>query len=109
MKKNEARHFDPLFVIFEKHLYEYPHEDLDLFIATVVNEYIDYLKSHQVAIPERTYSFLMKDLADEVYDMFVKKVHGCLNPKDFHHNGQVTKLEKRLAHDRYWKLTGTEG
>lgn len=108
MKNQHARHFDPLFIIFEKHLYEYPHEDLDLFIATVVNEYIDYLRTHQVLIPEKTYSFLMKDLADEVYDMFVKKVHGCLNLKDFKNNGQVTRLEKRQAQDRYFKLTGTE-
>ena len=109
MKKKDSRYFDPLFIIFEKHLYETPHEDLDLFIATVVNEYIDYLKTNQVLIPEKSFSFLMKDLADEVYDMFIKKVHGCLNLKDFQNSGRVTRLEKLLAQDRYWKLTGTEG
>lgn len=101
-------YIDPLYIIFEKYLYDFPHEDLDIFIATIVNEYIDYLQHNNVIVPEKKFSMMMKDLADEVYDMYVKKIHGCLNLKDFHNNGQVTRLEKLLANERYLKLTGTE-
>ena len=104
VKQKEAKFLDPLYVIFEKYLYDFPNEDLDLFIATIVNEYIDYLNTHSVAIPDKTKPMLLKDLADEVYDMFIKKVHGCLNLKDFRNSGRITKLEKLLAQDRYEKL-----
>src|SRR3989338_8656392 len=102
--KKEVKYLDPLYVIFEKYLYDFPHEDLDLFIATIVNEYMNYLKTHSVAVPEKSMNFLMKDLTEEVYDMFIKKVHGCLNLKDFRNSGRVTKLEKLLAQERFYKL-----
>ena len=104
MKK--SKFVDPLYVIFEKHLFDFPNEDLDLFIATIVNEYFDYLQQNEVIIPEKRMQILMRDLSEEVYDMYIKRIHGCLNLKDFRNSGTVTKLEKILAQDRYFKLTG---
>ncbi len=100
----DAKYVDPLYIIFEKYLYDFPHEDLDLFIAAIVNEYIEYLKKNEVIIAEKRIQTLMKDLADEVYDMFIKRIHGCLNIKDFQNSGRVSRLEKLLARDRYFKL-----
>jgi len=105
-KSEKVQFLDPLFVIFEKHLYDFPSEDLDLFISTIVTAYVDYLGTHEVVIPEPKKPALLRDLADEVYDMFIKKVHGCLNIKDFRNSGRVTKLEKLLAQERFFKLTG---
>ena len=106
MKK--AQYVDPLFIIFEKSLYDFHNEDLDLFISTIVTEYLDYLNKHEVIVPEQRKQQMIRDLADEVYDMYVKKVHGCLNFKAFRNSGRVTKIEKLLAKERYFKLTGTE-
>lgn len=108
MPKKEVKYLDPLFVIFEKHLYDFPHEELDLFISNIVHDYLNYLKNSRVIVPESMFQTLMKDLADEVYDMFIKRIHGCLNLKDFQNSGRVTKLERLLAQDRYFKLTGTD-
>lgn len=105
MKK--AKFVDPLYVIFEKYLYDFPNENLDLFIESIVSEYLEYLTAHCVIIPGKKRFFLLKDLADEVYDMYVKRLHGCLNLRDYQNNGQVTKFEKLLAYERYRKLTGT--
>ncbi|OGQ16899.1 MAG: hypothetical protein A3B70_00835 [Deltaproteobacteria bacterium RIFCSPHIGHO2_02_FULL_40_11] len=103
-KEEKAKFIDPLYVIFEKHLYDFQSEDLDLFIATIVNHYMEYLQKQAVIIPESKLSVLMKDLTEEVYDMFIKKVHGCLNLKDFQNSGRVTRLEKLLAQERFYKL-----
>lgn len=100
----DSKYVDPLYVIFEKYLYDFPHEDLDLFIATIVNEYIEYLKKNGVIIAEKKFQTLMKDLADEVYDIFIKRIYGCLNLKDFQSSGRVSRLEKFLARERYLKL-----
>jgi len=101
-----ARQFDPLYVIFERYLFDFPNENLDEFIEAVVTEYLAYLHKQEVAIPEMRKFQLMKDLADEVYEIYIKKVHGCLNIKDYRNSGRVTKLEKLIAQDRYFKMTG---
>lgn len=95
---------DPLYVIFEKYLYDFPNEDLDQFIATIVTEYLTYLTAQNVIVPQSKKHSLLKDLADEVYDMYIKRLHGCLNLKDYQNSGRVTRLEKLLANERYLKL-----
>jgi len=107
MKNKKAAHLDPLYVIFEKYLYNFPDEDLDRFIETIVSEYLGYLDKHDVIVPSKRKVQLMKDLADEVYDIYIRKVHGCLNLQDYQNNGRVTKLEKLRANERYFKLTGS--
>ncbi|MBI4041241.1 MAG: hypothetical protein HY390_05180 [Deltaproteobacteria bacterium] len=103
-KEEKAQWVDPLYVIFEKYLYDFQNDDLDAFIATIVQEYLTYLQEHNVLIPEKKKEFLLKDLTEEVYDMFVKKIHGCLNLRDFQNSGRVSRLEKLLARDRFEKL-----
>lgn len=103
----DSKYVDPLYIIFEKYLYDFPHEDLDFFIATIVNEYIEYLKKNEVIIAEKRLQMLMKDLADEVYDIFIKRIYGCLNLKDFQNSGRVSRLEKLLARERYSKLASS--
>ena len=106
-QKMKSEHIDPLVIIFEKYVYDFPSESLDEFIETIVNEYLNFLGAQNVVVPEKNRSSLLKDLVDEVYDMYIKKVHGCLNLNDYQRANRVTKLEKLIARDRYLKLTGT--
>ena len=106
MKKVEM--VDPLYVIFEKFLHDFGGEDLDIFIESIVSEYLSYLKANAVMIPEKRRTSIYQDLCEEVYDMFAKKIHGCSSIREFRSKGGITKLEIVLARDRYYKLTGTE-
>ena len=105
---HKAEFIDPLHIIFEKNLYDFKYEDLDVFIEHVVSEYLTHLQLHGVAIPEARKTTLFKDLTEEVYEMYIKKIHGCLDLREFRNKGRATKLEMVRARDRYYKLTGTD-
>ena len=100
----DARKLDPLYVIFEKYLYDYTYEDAEFFITMVVSEYLDYLKATRVTLPDKVVPTLQDDLTSEVYDMLVKKIYGNMSIKDYLHSGRVTRLDRMDANDRYKDL-----
>src|SRR3989338_813592 len=61
-QKMKSEHIDPLVVIFEKYVYDFPSESLDQFIETIVNEYLNFLSTQNVVVPEKNRPSLLKDL-----------------------------------------------
>ena len=74
---------DPLFHIFEKQLYEFNYETRENFITAVVREYIQFLsRDRKAVIPANRRSLLESTIADDVSDMLVRKIYGCLKVED---------------------------
>jgi hypothetical protein len=104
-----VRKWDPLFIIFEKHLYDFNYESRELFIKGVVEDYILHLITQKAAIPPAWKNHLEKTIAEEVSDMLVRRLYGCLTVEEF-----KTKPEKseeiltasKEARKRYQKLAG---
>ena len=69
---------NPLYTIFEKHLYEFNYETRENFINSVVREYVVHITKSKIMIPHTKRSLLENTLADEVSDMLVRKIYGCL-------------------------------
>jgi hypothetical protein len=106
-----ARKWDPLFIIFEKHLYDFNYESRDLFLKGVVDEYIAHLVKQKAVIPPTWKAHLEKTIHEEVSDMLVRKLYGCLTVEEFKTKAEDKKSEevlvaKREARKRYQKLVG---
>lgn len=108
-----VRKWDPLFIIFEKHLYDFNYESRELFLKGVVEEYISHLVRQKTVIPPAWKTHLEKTIFEEVSDMLVRKLYGCLTVEEFKKKAEVTpeqKVEllavKREARKRYQKLVG---
>lgn len=115
-KKNQfsVKKWDPLFIIFEKHLYDFNYESRELFLKGVVDEYISHLVRQKTVIPPSWKLHLEKTIAEEVSDMLVRKLYGCLTVEEFQAKTAVAapaKKEeiitvKREVRKRYQKLVG---
>ena len=107
-----VRKWDPLFIIFEKHLYDFNYESRELFLKGVVDEYISHLVRQQVVIPPAWKNHLDKSIAEEVSDMLVRKLYGCLTVEEFQTKAEdkesklVLITEQKEARKRYQKLVG---
>ena len=107
-----VRKWDPLFIIFEKHLYDFNYESREFFVKGVVDEYISHLVRQQVVIPPAWKSHLDKSIAEEVSDMLVRKLYGCLTVEEFQAKVEdkeakvVLITEQKEARKRYQKLVG---
>lgn len=104
-----VRKWDPLFIIFEKHLYDFNYDTRELFLKGVIEEYIEHLHKQKVIIPATWRATLEKNLCEEISDMLVRKLYGCLTVKDFQEkeeNNEETLLLKKEARKRYQKLVG---
>lgn len=105
-----VRKWDPLFIIFEKHLYDFNYESRELFIKGVVDEYLQHLMRQKVVVPVLWRAHLEKTLSEEVSDMLVRKLYGCLTVEEFKEKQNVSEPEllqaKREARKRYQKLVG---
>jgi len=68
---------DPLYTIFEKHLYNFIIEEQSSedFVRAVVHDYLESIRS-QGTISVRTIEFLEQDLKEEVTEMLRKKTYG---------------------------------
>lgn len=111
-KKNafSVRKWDPLFIIFEKHLYDFNYESRDLFVKSVVEEYVGHLVRQKAVIPPAWRGHLEKTLGDEVSDMLVRKLYGCLTVEEFQQKSEekpeILATERKEARKRYQKLVG---
>lgn len=101
-----VKKWDPLFIIFEKHLYDFNYESRELFLKAVVDDYIGHLVRQKVVIPPMWKNHLEKTLAEEVSDMLVRKLYGCLTVEEFKDKVEVEAVvtEKKEARKRYQKL-----
>ena len=105
-----VRKWDPLYIIFEKHLYDFNYESRELFLKGVVDEYIAHLVRQQVVIPPAWKTHLDKTITEEVSDMLVRKLYGCLTVEEFQakqeEDPQALVTEQTEARKRYQKLVG---
>jgi hypothetical protein len=97
---------DPLYVIFEQHLYNFQDSDSDrkTFIFGIVTEYLGFLRQKNIAVPESLVPAIAEELAEQVNIMMTKKIYGCLTVDEF--NKGIPKTRKRRARQRYQRLVG---
>jgi hypothetical protein len=97
---------DPLYVIFEQHLFNFqdPEVDRKTFICQVVADYLSYLRKLNITVPRSLEQPIVEELAAQVNTMLVKKIYGCLSINEFHQK-TVTRVAKRKARTRYSKLS----
>ncbi|MBC7691031.1 MAG: hypothetical protein H7222_04630 [Methylotenera sp.] len=95
---------DPLYVIFEQHLFHFQESDSDrkTFILAIVSDYLSYLRKKNITVPRSLEQPIVEELATQVNVMLVKKIYGCLSIADYQNNlpGSV----KKRARTRYSKL-----
>jgi hypothetical protein len=96
---------DPLYVIFENHLYNFQDADGDrkTFIGNIVNDYLTYLRKMNIVIPKSLENSIVEELAGQVNMMLVKKIYGCLSIDDYR-KGAATTIKKK-ARGRYSRLS----
>jgi hypothetical protein len=98
---------DPLYVIFEQHLYNFQDSDQDrkTFIGNVVNDYLTYLRRLKIAIPRSLEHSIIDELAGQVNTMLVKKIYGCLTIAEYQKSvGSGRETLRKRARVRYTKL-----
>ena len=95
---------DPLYVIFEQHLFNFQDADADrkTFIVNIVNDYLTYLRKMRIVIPKSLESAIVEELAGQVNTMLVKKIYGCLSIEDYRKGAAAT--HKKKARSRYTRL-----
>lgn len=95
---------DPLYVIFEQHLFNFQDSDSDrkTFIGNIVNDYLTYLRKMSIVIPKSLEGAIVEELAGQVNTMLVKKIYGCLSIDDYRKG--AAGVVKKKARTRYSRL-----
>jgi hypothetical protein len=95
---------DPLYVIFEQHLYNFQDDDADrrTFIGNIVKDYLTYLRKMNIVVPKSLEHLIVEELAGQVNTMLVKKIYGCLSIDEYR-KGSAPVLKKK-AKTRYTRL-----
>lgn len=96
---------DPLYVIFEQHLYNFQDSDQDRksFIGGVVADYLTFLRRKKVSIPPVLENQVIEELGRQVHTMLVKKIYGCFSIEEFR-NGAIEAPIRKRARRRYSAL-----
>lgn len=97
---------DPLYVIFEKKLFDETEfvSDQD-FIFAVAREYFDYIKSCGAIIPDNFFEATLDTILENLETMLLKKIYGCQSVKEFNKTSYLGKKEDiELARARYKSL-----
>ena len=105
MKPNSV---DPLYVIFEQHLFNFQDPEIDrkTLVLKIVADYLEYLRKRNVTVPKPLEQPIVEELAAQVNTMLVKKIYGCLNHQEFQRLSP--KPVRKRARSRYSKLVSTE-
>lgn len=84
-KPGMTKSIDPLYVIFEQHLFNFadPDSDRKTFIAQVVADYIGYLRKNSIIVPKSLEQPIVEELGTQVNTMLVRKIYGCLTVNEF--------------------------
>lgn len=95
---------DPLYTIFEQHLYNFQDSDSDrkTFIVNIVKDYLNHLSKMNIVIPKSLEASVLEELADQVNSMLVKKIYGCLTIEDF--QKKASAPARKQAKRRYSQL-----
>lgn len=98
------RSIDPLYVIFEQHLFNFQDADLDrqTFVSNVLKDYFSYLRKANISIPKPLESSIMEELESQVQAMLVKKIYGCFSIQEYQDG--LTPTLKNGAGSRYKNL-----
>lgn len=97
---------DPLYTIFEKHLYNFEDEQESeaAFIGAIVRDYMQFLVKSKVVVPKRWENQIAEELQDQVHQMLVKKMYGCLSIEEFQKNQQDIEEKRKASRKKYKKL-----
>lgn len=95
---------DPLYVIFEQHLFQFSDADEDrkTFIHSVVHDYLGFLKKQNISVPRPLEQPIVDELSSLVHTMLVKKIYGCLSISDY--QDTIPKTIKQKAKTRYRRI-----
>lgn len=95
---------DPLYVIFEQHLYNFQDSDSDrnTFIMNILKEYLLYLRKMNIAVPRSLENSILEELYDQVNTMLLKKIYGSMTIQEYQQSVPVE--EKQKVRTRYTKL-----
>jgi hypothetical protein len=105
MSSVKQTQLDPLYVIFEQHLYNFqdPEMDRKTFIDGVLKDYLSFLRKNHILIPKSLESSISEELSGQIQMILVKKIYGCMSIQEFIKN-QPSSV-KRQARARYSKLS----
>ncbi len=106
-QKPAEQKLDPLYTIFEKHLYDFNDdtEDSFEFVDKVAKDYIRFLGAHKVAVPGKWEKNILDELRDQIRKMMVKKMYGCLSIEEYVVNNKSAIADKRkIVRRKYKKL-----
>lgn len=109
MRASRQTQMDPLYVIFEQHLYNFQDSDLDrkTFIGNVLQDYFAYLRKMNVTVPRSLEQPIAEELSEQVNVMLLKKVYGCLTIQDY--QKRQPREVKRRARERYSRMNKRVG
>lgn len=104
-KRHHASQLDPLYIIFEQHLFNFEDSDEDrkTFVLRIVQDYISHLRRMQIAIPRPMEHLIMEELYAQVNIMLSKKIYGCLSIDDYRR--ELAPEIKRKARKSYSRLS----
>lgn len=107
-RKKVEPQLDPLYVIFEQHLYNFQDSETDrkTFIINVVQEYLTFLRKKNIIVPKSLEQPIVEELGAQVNTMLVKKIYGCLSIKDYQKG--LTIIDRRRVKVRYTKLAAVK-
>ncbi len=95
---------DPLYVIFERHLYHFSDDDGDrkTFVNRIIQDYLTYLRKMNISVPRSLEQAIVEELSAQVNTMLVKKIYGCLSIDDYRKGASF--LSKKKAQSRYKRV-----
>lgn len=95
---------DPLYVIFEKQLYDFNDSNIDraTFINNVIEEYLFFLKQNNLSVPKKIEKMIFEELSVQVGTMLTKKIYGFMNVSEY--CNQVDSKQKKTAKSKFKKL-----
>lgn len=104
---NKPADIDPLYVIFEQHLYNFQDSDTDrkTFIGNVLKDYFTYLRRLSIVVPKSLEQSVLEELATQVNTMLVKKIYGFSSVGEFQKKADTAG--RKQAQMRFTRLNKT--
>jgi len=108
-KQSAAAVQDPLYVIFEEHLYNFQDPDVDrkTFVGKIIQDYLTHLRRLSISIPKSLEASIVEELVEQVNSMLVKKIYGCFSLEEY--QKKAPTKSKRRATSRYKSLRKKAG
>lgn len=92
---NQPKQGDPLYKIFEQHLFNFQDSDTDrkTFIENVVKEYFIFLRKMNIVVPKSLESTVFEELCAQVNTMLTKRIYGLSKIQDY--NTETKPMNRR--------------